>query len=48
MKHFSDLHITLLKSGRKLLAAFQKSFAKNWEMYQPIGRKGIIQLFIRE
>jgi hypothetical protein len=34
-----DLHRTLLKSGGQLLAAFQKIFAKIWEMYQPIGRK---------
>jgi hypothetical protein len=46
MIHFSDLHITVLKSGRKLLATFQKSFAKIREMYQPIGRKGL--KFIRE
>jgi hypothetical protein len=30
-----------LKSGRQLLAAFQKSFAKIRKMYQPIVRKGI-------
>jgi hypothetical protein len=38
--HFSDFHKIVLKSGRQLLAAFQKSFAKIREMYQPIGRKG--------
>ncbi len=35
--HFSDLHRTLLKKGRQLLATFQKSFAKIREKYEPIG-----------
>jgi hypothetical protein len=35
------LHGTLLKSDRQLLGSFQKSFVKIWEMYQPIGRKGL-------
>jgi hypothetical protein len=38
---FSDLHITLLKSVRHLLAAFQKSFVKNLKMYLPIERRGL-------
>jgi hypothetical protein len=36
---FLGFHITLLKSSRQLLAAFQKGLAKIREMYQPIGRK---------
>jgi hypothetical protein len=36
---FSDLLITILKNGRQLLAAFQKSFVKIWEIYQPIERQ---------
>jgi hypothetical protein len=39
--HFSDLHRTLLKNVRQLLAAFQKGFVKIREMYQPIGRQGL-------
>jgi hypothetical protein len=31
--YFSELHITLLKRKRQLLAAFQKSFVKIQEMY---------------
>jgi hypothetical protein len=37
---FSDLHRTLLKCGRKQLAAFQKSFMKIREMWRPLGTKG--------
>jgi hypothetical protein len=40
------LHITLLKSGRQLLAAFEKRFAKIEEIYKPTGRKRL--KFIRE
>jgi hypothetical protein len=35
------LHITLLKRGRQLFAAYQKSLTKIRERYQPIGRKGL-------
>jgi hypothetical protein len=40
-KYFSDLLGTLLKNGRKSLVAFQKNFAKIWEICQPIGKKGL-------
>jgi hypothetical protein len=36
-----DLHRTLLKNGKQLLAAFQKSFAKIREKYEPIGRESL-------
>jgi hypothetical protein len=31
----------ILKSGRQPLAAFYKSFVAMWEMYLPIGKKGL-------
>jgi hypothetical protein len=37
--NFSNLHRRIWKSGKPPLAAFQKSFVKIREMYQPVGRK---------
>jgi hypothetical protein len=41
--HFSDVHRTLFKNGRQLLAAFQMCYAQIREKYEPppppIGRK---------
>jgi hypothetical protein len=39
--YFWDLHRTLLKSNRQLLAAVQKSFVKIQEIYYPIGIRGL-------
>ncbi len=36
---FSNLHRTLLMGGRQLLVAFQNSFVKIREVYEPIGRQ---------
>jgi hypothetical protein len=38
---FTDLHRTLLKSGLKLLASFQKGYVKIREMFQPIRIEGL-------
>jgi hypothetical protein len=41
-----DLHITLLKTGELLPAAFQKSSVQTQEVYQPIGGGGELNIAI--
>ncbi len=41
--HFSDLNITLLTSGRQILAAFQKSLAKSRNVSTKTKERIIIQ-----